>query len=73
MKMFSVKLNRCHKLTMENTGGDASWLNGNNERHNRSIHNMVIAGLLDINQHAKNGPVQQRHHQKSIYAKSTKD
>ena len=34
---------------METTGGDASWLNGNNLRHNRSIHNIVKAGLLDIN------------------------
>ena len=36
---------------METTGGDASWINGNNERHNRSIHNMVISYLLDSNQH----------------------
>ena len=38
---------------MENTGGDASWLNRKNERNNRIIHNMVRASLLDINQHAK--------------------
>ena len=37
------------KISMETTGGDASWLNGNNLRHNRSIHNIVKAGLLDIN------------------------
>ena len=36
---------------MEITGGDASWINGNIERHNRSIHNMVKSGLLDSNQH----------------------
>ena len=36
---------------MENTGGDSSWINVNNERHNIIIHNMVIAGLLDSNQH----------------------
>ena len=35
------------KISMETNGGDASWLNGNNERHNRSIHNMVRAALLD--------------------------
>ena len=38
---------------METTGGDASWINVNNEGHNRSIHNMVRAGLLDNIQHAK--------------------
>ena len=37
---------------METNGGDASWINGNNEIHNRSIHNMVIADPLDSNQHA---------------------
>ena len=37
---------------MENTGGDSYCLNGNNERHNGSIHNMVIVGLLDNNKHA---------------------
>ena len=35
---------------METTCGDESWLNGNNEIHNRSIHNIVRAGLLDSNQ-----------------------
>ena len=29
-------------ISMENTGGDASSINGNNERHNRIIHNMEI-------------------------------
>ena len=43
------------KISMETTGGDASWINGKNERHNRSIHNMVRSGLLDSNQHEKNG------------------
>ena len=38
---------------MEANGGDASWINSKNERHNRSIHNMVREGLLDSNQHAK--------------------
>ena len=36
---------------MKNTGGNASWLNGKNEIHNRNIHNMVRAALLDSNQH----------------------
>ena len=40
------------KISMEITGGDAYFINGNNERHNRSIHNMVRAVLLDSNQHA---------------------
>ena len=40
------------KIYIETTGGDASWINVNNERHNRSIHNMVIAGLIDSNQHS---------------------
>ena len=38
---------------METTGGDASWLNGENKEHNRNIQNMVISGLLDSNQHIK--------------------
>ena len=36
---------------MKNTGGDSYWINGKDERHNRSIHNMLITGLLDSNQH----------------------
>ena len=39
------------KISMETTGSDDSWINVNNERHNRRIHNMLIAGLLDINNH----------------------
>ena len=46
---------------MVSTGGDAYWLNGKNERHNRSINNMVGAGLIDINQYEENGAVQQIH------------
>ena len=38
-------------ISMETTGSDASCFNGKNERHNRSIHNMVIEGLIDSNQH----------------------
>ena len=41
------------KMSMETTGGNALWTNGNNERHNRSIHNMVRSGLHDIIQHEK--------------------
>ena len=40
------------KISMENTGGDASWLNRNNEIHNRRIHNMIIEGLIGSNHHA---------------------
>ena len=40
-------------ITMETTGGDSSWINGKNERHNRSINIMVISGLIDSNQHEK--------------------
>ena len=36
---------------METTGADAYCLNCKNERHNRSIHHMVIADLLDSNKH----------------------
>ena len=39
------------RISMEPTGGDVSWLNGNNELHNRSIHNMVREVLIDINQY----------------------
>ena len=42
---------------MENNGGEASCINVNNEIHNRSVHNMVRAGLLYINQNEKNGDV----------------
>ena len=42
---------------MENTGGDSYCLNGNNERHNRSIHNVVGAVIIYSNQREKNGPV----------------
>ena len=38
-------------ISLENTGGYAWWINGNHERHNRSIHNMVRASLIDSNQH----------------------
>ena len=58
---------------METTGGDLSWLNVKNERHNISIHNMVISGHLDSNQHTKDEVVNQRHQKKSIYIKSTVD
>ena len=34
-------------ISMENTVGDASWINVNNGIHNRSIHNMVRAGLIN--------------------------
>ena len=37
---------------METTGGDESLINGNNERTNRIINNMLITGLLDSNQYA---------------------
>ena len=36
---------------METTGGDAYWIDGKNERHNRIIHNMVRSVLININQH----------------------
>ena len=39
------------EVSMETPGGDTSWINGNNERHNKSIQNMVMAGLLDSNKH----------------------
>ena len=52
---------------MENTGSDASWLNGNNSIHNRIIHSMVRSGLLDSNQREKkHSALQQIHHQKFI-------
>ena len=33
-------------ISIENTGGDASWFNVNIEQHKRSVHNMVRSGLL---------------------------
>ena len=38
-------------ISNETTGCDTSWINGNNERHNRSIYNMVRARFLDSNKH----------------------
>ena len=35
------------KTSMENTGGDVSWINGKNERHNIIIHNILRAVLID--------------------------
>ena len=40
-----------YNISIENTGGDASWINGKNERHIIIIINMVIAGLIEINKH----------------------
>ena len=40
-------------VSMETTGGDTLWINGNNVRHNISIHNMVRSVILDINQPEK--------------------
>ena len=56
---------------METTGGDAFWLNGKNERHNRSIQNMVRSRLLDSNQHEKNGAVQKKYQKNFIYVEYT--
>ena len=41
------------KISMDTNGGDASWLNGKTEIHNRIIHNMVREGILGSNQHEK--------------------
>ena len=38
-------------IFVENTGGEASWINRKNEMHNRSIQTMVIEVLIDNNQH----------------------
>ena len=40
------------KISTENNGRDASCTNGRNEIHNKSIHNMLRVGLIDINQNA---------------------
>ena len=41
-------------ISLKTTGGDASWINGKNECHTRSIHNTFIAALLYSNQHENN-------------------
>ena len=56
---------------METTGEDASCINVNNEQHNRSIHNMVRAGLIFSHQHEKNGVVNNKHQLKYIDEKYT--
>ena len=48
-------------ISMENTGGDESCINGNNEIQNTRINNMVRAGILDSDQHEKNDAVKQIH------------
>ena len=40
-------------ISMETNGVDESWINENIEIHNRSIHNMVISGLIDSNKNVK--------------------
>ena len=47
--------------SIENTGGDASWTNRNNERQNRITNNMFREGILDSNQLEKKGVVDQKH------------
>ena len=37
-------------ISIETTGGNASWLNEKNKRHKIIIHNMIRAGLLGSNQ-----------------------
>ena len=39
------------RISMETSGGDISWINRKNERHNRSINYMVSKALLDSDQH----------------------
>ena len=56
---------------MENNSGCASWLNVHNRLHNRSIQNMVILGIIDSNQHGKNGFVQKKNWLKYINTKFT--
>ena len=48
-------------INMEINGGNTSWINGNNEKHNRIIQNMVRAGLIGGNKNEKNGVVQHNH------------
>ena len=59
------------KIHTETTGGDASCFNWKNERHKRSIHNILGAGLLDSNQNEKNGAAQQKNQQRFMDAEYT--
>ena len=36
-----------YRITLQTTGGFASWLNSKNERQNQTIHNMTRAGIID--------------------------
>ena len=56
-------------ISLENTCGDVSWLNGKNEPHTRIIQNVVRASLLHSNQHEKKGAVWLKHPLKSIDTK----
>ena len=40
-------------ISTRNAGGDASWFNRKNKRHNRSIHTMVREGIIESNQQEK--------------------
>ena len=42
-------------ISMESNGCDASWINGNNERHNIRNSEIIRAELLDRNKHIKRG------------------
>ena len=57
-------------ITMETNGEDASYINGNNELQNRTIHNMVRSGLIVSNQH-KSCVVQKNCHLNYMYVKYT--
>ena len=51
-------------IAMLTTSGDASQLNGNNERYNIIVINMIAAGIVDSDEHEKNGVVHQKNHLK---------
>ena len=58
-------------ISIKTSGGGVAWLNKKNERRNKNIYNMFIAGLLDSNQHFKNGAAPYDNQLKYIDANST--
>ena len=59
------------RIAMGNIGRYSSFLNGNNERHNRSMEKILEEDLLTVINMGKNGYLHQKHLLKYIDSKYT--